>query len=447
MYSFRKYLPFYKRNLNVALPVMITQAGQVVVQLADNIMVGHVGTAQLAGVSFANAIFVIGLVTLIGFSQGLTPLVGEAFVKGDHSSVARYLKNSFTLNAGVYGLLMLILAGVGAMMPFMGQDADVLQYARLYYSINLFSLIPMMLFFTFRFFAEGVGNTKYAMWVTIASNILNIFLNWVLIFGHFGLPAMGVAGAALSTVISRLFCAVIFAAILLKAEAFRRYSREALRTPSDRGTTGVLLKLSLPIAFSSMLESMAFSLSAIMVGWMGKVQLAAHQVSMSLSQLSFLVATGIGAAATIRVSHQYGAGKRDETIMAGKAAIHMAIFYMGLCGLIFVILKDIIPGLYTNDREVVAVASRLIVVLAIYQIADAIQLASMSALRGLKDTRRPMLYAFVSYYIVAIPFGYLLGFTLGMGPEGVWCGLLLGLSVAAVLLYARFIRMSKRLFE
>ena len=447
MYSLKKYLPFYKRNLKVALPVMITQAGQVVVQLADNIMVGHVGTAELAGVSFANAIFLIGFITLIGFSQGLTPLVGESFAKGEHKKASHLLRNSLMLNLCTYSAIGLLLMAIGFFMPHMGQDPQVIPFAQPYYFITVASLIPTSLFFTSRFFAEGIGDTKHAMWITVTSNLLNIFLNWVLIFGHFGLPALGVMGAALATLIARIFCAVAFIRVIFHSGTFSSYAQMALKEKVDKQTLISIVRLSLPIAFSSMLESTAFSFAAIMVGWMGKVELAAHQIANSLGQLSFMVACGIGAAATIRVSHQFGAGKPVETLMAGKASVHMGIFYMSSCALLFILLRKFLPYIYTSDPEVIAYASRLIVVLSLYQISDAVQLTSMASLRGLKDTKRPMMYAAMSYYGIAIPAAYLLGFVFGVGPEGVWYGLLLGLTVAAVLFYTRFCRICRSYLE
>lgn len=440
MYSFRKHLPFYRRNLRVALPVMVTQAGQVAVQLADNIMVGHVGTSQLAGVSFANAIFLIGLVTLIGFAQGLTPMVGEAFAKGRREDASRYLRNSLSLNIAVYLLAGLALLSAGLCMGRMGQDAEVLEHARKYFFINVFSVIPLSVFFTSRFFAEGLGDTRYAMWITVMSNLVNVGLNWVLIFGHMGFPAMGVAGAAAATLASRTLSAAVFVCVLLYGRAFREYSRTALRMKSDAATVRSLLRISVPVAFSGMLESTAFNFAAVMVGWMGAVQLAAHQIVNSLGQLSFMIACGIGAAATIRVSHQFGAGRHEETLMAGRASVHMALLYMCTCGLVFFLFRNLLPYAYTSDPEVAGLASELIVILCLYQVFDAVQLTSMASLRGLKDTKRPMWYAAVSYYGIAIPSGYLIGFVNGAGPEGVWCGLLLGLSVAAVLLYVRFRR-------
>lgn len=424
----------------VALPVMVTQAGQVLVQIADNIMVGHVGTAQLAGVSFANALFMIVMVTMIGFSQGLTPLVGQSTGHGRSDEAAEYLRNSIVLNTIAYSIMLMVLLAVLMLMPHMGQDPEVLVHAKAYFSINMFSMIPMLLFFTSRFFAEGVGNTKYAMWITVVANMVNILLNWVLIFGHLGLPALGVRGAALSTLISRILTAAVFVTILFTAKTFSGYTSLAMKMRASRTKIREILRLSFPIALSSMLEVTAFSFAAIMVGWMGKNELAAHQVANNLGQLSFLIATGVGAAATIRVSHQYGAGRYHETLMAGLAAIHMAVLYMCTCGALFLSMRHLLPAIYTNDTEVIAIAASLITVLALYQLVDAIQLTSISALRGLKDTKVPMIYAALAYYGVAIPSGYIFGFTLGMGPSGVWYGLLAGLSVAAILYYIRFRR-------
>lgn len=441
MYSFSKYLPFYKRNLKLATPVMITQAGQVVVQLADNIMVGHVGTAELAGVSFANSIFVIGLITLLSFSQGLIPLVGHSVGSGNHEEGAKYLSNSLILNFIIYTFVGLLLLGAGGLMPFMGQETEVVFFAKEYYFINLISILPMALFFTSRFFAEGVGNTKYAMWVTIISNIVNIVLNWILIYGKLGLPALGVQGAALATLLSRIFCAIVFAVLFFVANDLKDYTLRAIHIRPDKNTFKELFNISLPIALTGTMESTAFCLFAvIMVGWIGKVELATHQIVQSLGNLSFMVATGIGAAATIRVAHQMGAGKKEEARMAGIASIHMSLAYMGGCGLLFVLLRHHLPYIFTEDPLVIEAAQKLIIALGLYQIFDAIQLTSIASLRGLKDTKIPMVIAGISYYLISVPTGYILAFPCGIGLNGVWYGLAIGLAFAAVVSFTRFIR-------
>ena len=417
--TLQEYIPFYKRNLKVAFPVMITQAGQVLVQLADNIMVGHLGAAELAGVSFANAIIMIGLVFAIGFTQGVTPVIGQHFGKGDGRAVASALCNSAVLNTVMAVVLTGIMLTVGAFMDRMGQDPEVLAHAKDYYFIIVAGFIPMIAFFNVRFFSEGIGNTRNEMWITIGTNLINIFLNWVLIYGNLGAPRLGVAGAAWATLISRVLGAI----------AFLIYRQ---------------LKMSIPVSLQNLLEVTAFSFAAIMVGWMGKYELAAHQIAQNLSSLSFMITTGIGSAATIRVSHQFGAGRRRDAFHAGVAAVHMAMAIMVFFGILFISLHRLIPYMYTDDTAVIPIAGKLIIILALYQIFDAIQLASRSSLLGLKDINIPTVFSAISYYAICLPCAYLLGFTFGLGPEGVWIGLLLGLAAAALMFCTRFVRISKR---
>jgi multidrug resistance protein, MATE family len=443
----KDYFPFYKRNLKVAFPVMITQAGQVVMQLADNVMVGHLGAAQLAGTSFANAIFIIGLVFCIGFCQGITPLVGQSFGKGDSKEVGKLLGNAIILNF----ILGVILSGImGSVLPFMGkmgQDPEVFKYAHQYYSIIVFTMFPAAIFFTTRFFSDGIGNTKNAMWITLFVNVLNIFLNWVLIYGHLGFPAYGVAGAAYSTLTTRLLATALFILLFICKKEYNQYLKIIKWPFFDWKYIKDIFKISLPISFQSLLEVTAFSFAAIMVGWMGKYELAAHQIAQSLSHLSFMIATGIGAAATIRVSHQYGGGNYVEMRMAGKASIHMSAFLMGSAGLIFIIFRHSIPPLFTPDVNATSIASSLIIVLSLFQIFDAIQLSSMSSLRGLKDTTVPLMFSAISYYCVCLPSAYVLGFICKLGPVGVWIGLMLGLIFASTLFYLRFNKLSKRIVK
>lgn len=441
----KEYLPYYKRNLKVALPVMVTQAGQVLVQLADNIMIGHLGAAQLAGISFANAILVIGLVFSIGFSQGITPIVGQAFGKGDSAFVSKAFFNSLFLNAFMLIATLAVMFLIGLNLNMFGQDAEVLFYAREYYIILVWSFIPMVIFNSIRFFSEGIGNTKYAMWITLFSNGLNIFLNWVLIYGKLGAPQMGVAGGAWATFISRIVAAVLFFILLFKVEEYNKYLKFISSKIISLKMVKEQLRLSIPISLQSTLEVTAFSLAAIMVGWLGKYELAAHQVAQSLSTFTFLIATGIGAAATIRVSHQYGSGNFHETEMAGKASVHIAVAFMSFCGILFIAFKSLLPFAFTEDPNVIPIAEDLIVILALFQIFDATQLASLSSLRGLKDIKIPLLFSLIAYYLICLPVAYLLGFKAGLGPTGVWIGLAAGLAIAAITFYLRFLSICKKM--
>lgn len=443
----KEYIPYYKRNLKVALPVMLTQAGQITVNLADNIMVGHLGTAELAGVSFANSIFILGMVFGIGFTQGLTPHVGQSFGRDNHARVGALLENSLTLNFIASILLTLLMYGMSFFMGSMGQTEDVVIQARLYYNTMLFSLLPFLMFFGLRQFSEGIGITKYAMYITLVANALNITLNWALIYGHLGFSAMGVKGAAIATLVSRILMFVSFLVFFFKHSSYNVYLKHFSRKLINRALLKDVLKTSIPLSFQNLVEITAFSLSAIMVGWSGKVSLAAHQIAMSMSSFSFMLALGVGAASTIRVSHQYGFGDFKAMRKEGFAAVHLSVALMSVSGIAYILFRNYIPVIYTEDILVREMAAKLLVIAALFQIFDAMQLSGLAALRALADVKIPLILSIVSYYLVCLPLGYLCGVVLGMGAVGVWIGLLLGLVFAALLFLWRFNIISNKIIS
>lgn len=443
----KEYIPYYKRNLKVALPVMMTQAGQITVNLADNIMVGHLGTAELAGVSFANSIIILGMVFGIGFTQGLTPHVGQSFGRGDHAKVGALLENSLTLNFLASIILTLLMYGMSFLMGNMGQTEDVVVQAKLYYNTILFSMLPFLMFFGLRQFSEGIGITKYAMYITLIANAVNITLNWALIYGHLGFNAMGVKGAAIATLVSRILMFVSFLVLFFKHSSYNIYLRHFSRKLFNSKLVKDVLKTSIPLSFQNLVEITAFSLSAIMVGWSGKVSLAAHQVAMSMSSFSFMLALGVGAASTIRVSHQYGFGDYRAMRKAGFAAVHLSVALMSISGIAYVLFRNYIPIIYTEDVLVREMAAKLLIIAAIFQIFDAMQLSGLAALRALADVKIPLILSIISYYLVCLPLGYLCGVVLEMGAVGVWIGLLLGLIFAALLFLWRFNKISNKIIS
>ena len=442
-----RYLPFYKRNLKVALPIMATQAGQVIVQLADNIMVGHVGTAQLAGVSFANSLFMLGLVFANGFTQGTTPHVGQAYGQGKFRKAGQLFQNSMILNTLMSVIVTLIMCGLGYAMNFMGQEPEVLKYAHQYYNIMLVSMIPGLIFFSIRQFSEGIGITKYAMYITLLANVLNIVLNWILIYGKLGCPAMGVQGAALATLISRVVMMVLFIILIFRIYPYKHYLKYFSRASIVRSDFVALLKTAMPQSLQALAEMMAFSMAAVMVGWLGATNLASHQIAYSLSSLTFMVALGIGSAATIRVSHLYGAGLYKEAKIAGIASIHLSVMLLSIAGLVIIVFRKYIPFLYSSDPAVIELTSKILIFVCVYQIFDAIQLASLASLRGLKDVTAPMVFSLISYFGVCIPLGYVCAFPLGLGVFGIWIGLALGLFSASILYYVRFIKLTNKIIK
>ncbi|MEF9987040.1 MAG: MATE family efflux transporter [Bacteroidales bacterium] len=443
----QNYLPFYKRNLNLALPVMITQAGQMIVQFADNIMVGHLGTEEFAGVAFANSLFTIGMIFCIGFTQGLTPYAGQSFGKGNHREVSKYFQNSFIMDIFLCLAVLVVMFSIMPFMQYMGQDPSILEYAKSYYIILVISLVPFILFFAIRNFSEGIGITKYAMYITIVSNLVNIFLNWILIFGHWGFPAMGVSGAAIATLISRVLMFISFAFIIITVNPYKQYLRLIRRPLIDIIKIKELLKTSVPISLQGLVEVTAFSLSGIMVGWFGKEALAANQIALTITTFSFMIAQGIGVAATIRVSHQFGEKRYADARKAGFAAAHLSVGFMGTAGIIYILFRHNIPYVFTSDPAVATIAASLLIISAGFQIFDAIQLSGIASLRALADVKIPLLFSIISYYLICLPLGYFCGHVLNLGPMGIWVGLMLGLIFAAILFMYRFNKITKRYIE
>ena len=441
--NIKSYIPFYKRNLSLAFPVMITQAGQMVVQFADNIMVGQLGTSQFAGVGFANALFTIGLVFCTCFTQGIIPYVGQNFGRGEHKKVSEYFTNGLLLNAIMCIVVMSIMFSVVPLMNHMGQDPRILVYAKEYYPIMVWSLAPFVMFYVIRALTEGVGNTKYTMYITVICNVLNIFLNWVLIFGHFGIEAMGVKGAAVATFISRAAMLAIGIVILLSGKLYKRYLGNIRFSALNMKQFKEVMKTSFPISFQGLIEVTTFSVAGIMAGWFGEIAMAAHQASQTIITFTFMVAQGVGVAATIRVSHQYGERRFADARKAGFAATHISIALMMLSGIAFVVFNDTIPLIFTQDSEVLEIAAKLLYVAAAFQLFDAVQLSALASLRALADVKWPLQISLFAYFAVGIPFAYIAGSHLGLGPVGVWLGLLLGLMLAAILYLYRFNKITK----
>jgi multidrug resistance protein, MATE family len=384
------------------------------------------------------------MVFCIGFTQGLTPYAGQSYGKGNHREVAKYFQNSFIMDLFLCVAILAIMFAVMPFMPYMGQDPVILEYAQSYYGYMVVSLVPFILFFAIRNFSEGIGITKYAMYITIASNLVNIFLNWILIFGHWGAPAMGVDGAAIATLISRVLMFICFAFILATINPYKKYLKLIHKPLIDTAKIKDLLKTSIPISLQGLVEVTAFSLSGIMVGWFGKEALAANQIALTITTFSFMIAQGIGVAATIRVSHQFGEKRYTDARSAGFAAAHLSVGFMGTAGILYIAFRHIIPYAFTSDPAVATIAASLMVISAGFQIFDAIQLSGIASLRALSDVKIPLIFSIISYYFVCLPLGYFCGHILNIGPIGVWVGLMLGLFFAAILFMYRFNKITKR---
>lgn len=435
--GFHDYLPYYKNNLKIAGPIMLSQLGGAATQLADNIMVGQLGTVELAAASFSNAVFGIGFLVSSGIAMAATPLIGRHFVCGDDENVSKYLQNSLVVAIATGIAVSAILGIAGTFFPFMGQEAEVIRLATPYYITLVASLLPFMCFAFFKQFLEGIGNTKIAMHITITANIINIVFNYFLIFGTCGFPKLGVLGAGIATLLSRIFMPVACFFAVKKHAGWWKFFRMFGKSRFSAKTIKELFSVGLPISAQMGIEMTTFSVSAVMVGWIGAASLAAHQIAVSISTTTFMAITGIAAATTIRVSHRLGLKDYAAMKMASNASLHLSLAINGALAIILVIFRNIFPLAFSSDPVVVDLAAQLLVVVACYQIFDSLQGVGLGILRGMTDVFAPMIAAFVSYVIIGLPLGYVLGFHAGSGAVGVWAGLSIGLAIAALFYHIR----------
>ena len=461
-YTFREIVPYYKRNLKVAFPVMLTQLGAALVGLADSIMVGHYGTADLAAVSFSNAIFFTVMVFAMGAVMGITPLVGHVHgrlekllqlsapaeeIAHKHEQVSSYLANGLIFTLLMCLASLLLLAPCIPYLDAFGQEPVVIACARPYYILIVLSIIPFLLFCFSKQFLEGLGNTTVAMVITLACNLLNILLNWVFIFGHWGFEPMGAKGAGIATLIARALMPLCFFAVIFWKADWRRYILSMRARMITRREIEHLLAIGTPIGLQSFAEAFLFTASFVIIGWISKEALAAHHIANQMCDLTFMLAQGIGAATTIRVSHQLGKGDLHAVRMASTASIHLCLLMNTIGASIMFFFRYQIPYIFTNDPEVanIAIASTLLVLGALFQYADGLQCIGAAMLRGIQDVRVPMRIALFAYIGIALPLGLYLTFPLGLGAKGMWIAFVIALAIPAVLFHIRFNRQLKRL--
>ena len=402
-------------------------------------MVGHYGTTDLAAVSFSNAIFFTVMVFAMGALMGITPLVGYATGAGESKShIAGILGNSLIFTAIVMAFALVLLAPCIPILHLFGQEPVVVDCARPYYTLIVLSIVPFLFFCMCKQFLEGVGNTTVAMVITVVCNLLNIFLNWIFIFGHWGAPAMGAAGAGLATLIARTLTAICFVVVMLVRSEWRSYLVLIKRSMLQWQQVKRLIQLGLPIGMQSFVECFLFTASFIIIGWINKESLAAHHIANQMADLTFMLALGIGAATTIRVSHQLGRGDLEAVRMASRASVHLCLLMNTIGATIMITLRNYLPYVFTDDAEVVELASTLILIAGLFQYADGLQCIGAAMLRGIQDVRVPMRIAFIAYIAVALPLGIVLTFPCGLGAKGMWLAFIVGLAIPAVLYHLRF---------
>lgn len=438
----------------MAGPIVLSQVGVALTQLVDTFMVSRLGTVELAAVSFASSVSLLGFIFVNGLLMGATPIVGQIYTSNEVGSkeekrrrIGQILQNQMLL-AVVSSLLMLgVLFVVRYLLSYMGQDVEVVECAIPYFIVLSVSILPNTLFVAGKQFLEGIGNTSVAMIITIIANLVNVLFNYFLIFGKCGFPEMGVLGAGVATLISRIVMPFMLFAVMYWYKEWWAYCQEfKLKLFSCLEVKGILV-VGFPIAAHILMEMSAFALSGIMMGWLGAAALASHQIASQMSNLLFMVVLGISAATTIRVSHQYGAKDYNAMRMAANASIHLCLCANFVMGALLIFFREDIAMLFSSDPEVIRLGSQVLIMAGIFQLSDGMQAVGAGILRGLKDVKITMYVAFLAYLVINLPLGYVMAFVVGLGAPGVWIGFIGGLSVAAILFRIRYLRDFRRIMR
>ena len=433
-----------KKTLFLSLPIVVSQLGQMLMSVVDNIMVGKVGTEALAAASIANAIFTLIMVVGFGLTMAVTPLTAIAFGAGKDEECGIILRQGILVNLFFGFLLCGVTFLFSECIQYLNQPDEIVGPASLYMKVLGFSMLPLMLFQSYRQFAEGVSFLKPAMIIMLLANIINIFANWIFIYGNLGAAPLGLTGAGIATISSRTFMAVTLMIVIIKSPKMKRFDPTLNYRKIDFPMMRRLLAIGIPAGFQYFFEVSAFAASSIMIGWMGTVALAAHQIALNLASISFMVAMGISSAGTIRVSNAVGRKDIHGTRIAGFSATFLCAGFMALAGLIFILFRFFLPTLYISEKEVIDISATLLVIVAFFQISDGTQAVGLGILRGMTDMKIPTLITLAAYWLIGLPSGYFMAFKLDMGIYGVWYGLLISLTASAFLMMLRFNSKSKK---
>ena len=448
------YTQEFRKNLSLAFPVILGLLGHTVVQLIDNIMVGQLGTAELASVSLGNSFVFIAMSLGIGFSTALTPLVAQADGRSDIKRVGELFIHGLFLCVFLGILLFLGVYSLRNQMFHMGQPQEVVFLAFPYLNWVAGSLIPLVIFQAFRQFSDGLSLTRPAMYATLFGNGINVILNYLLIFGHFGFPKLGVEGAAIGTFISRLMMLLYIMLYVRYHKQFQKYELSLNFAQIKLFLVQKILKLGLPSALQMFFEVAIFTAAIWLSGVLGKNPQAANQIALNLSSMTFMVAMGFGVAAMVRVGNQKGLKRFDALRRIAFSIFLLSTILAVIFAILFFIFHQSLPSLYLNydnpiealdNLDVATTAASLLLIAAVFQISDTIQVVTLGALRGMQDVKLPTLITFVAYWVVGFPVMYYLGLHTSYGSAGIWIGLLAGLTVSGVLLSWRFHVLSKKL--
>lgn len=455
--NLKAYTSEFGYNLKLAYPVMLGMIGHTLVGFIDNVMVGQLGTAQLAAVSLGNSFVFIAMSLGIGFSTAITPLVAEADGEGNIDKGKKAFNHGLFMCTVLGIILFIMILAIKPVMYHMNQPKEVVELAIPYLELVAFSLIPLVMFQAFKQFADGLSQTKYAMFATIVANIVNVVLNYTFIFGKFGMPQLGVVGAAIGTLASR-FVMLVFMAILLRSkQKFKPYIEDHFNFMNlKKKILKKIFNLGFPSALQMLFEVAIFTAAIWLSGILGKNPQAANQIALNLSSMTFMVAIGLSVAAMIRVGNQKGLNNFKELRRIAFSIFLLTMFIEAIFAFVFMVFHNELPKMYLDqddllnqfdNMQVIILAGKLLMVAAVFQIFDGLQVVALGALRGLQDVKIPTFITFIAYWVIGFPVCYFLGKESVYGSVGIWIGLLSGLTSSAIMLFIRFNYLTKKLIS
>ncbi len=451
---FQNYTKEFKYNFKLSVPVIMGLLGHTLVQLADNIMVGQLGTAELAAVSLGNSFVFIGMSLGIGFSTAITPLVAEADGAANKANAKGALKHGLVLCTALGLFLFCIILLCKPLMYYMKQPPEVVELALPYLDLVALSLVPLVIFQAFKQFSEGLSQTRYPMYATIVANVVNFVLNYLLIFGSFGFPKMGIVGAAIGTLVARCMMVGHIWFLLKGKTKFHDYVTGFNFRKIEKKVMNKIINLGFPSALQMFFEVAIFTAAIWLSGVLGKNAQAANQIALNLSSMTFMFGMGLGVAAMIRVGNQKGLGDFKELRRIAQSIFFLTLLLEIVFAILFLLGRNWFPSLYldldselniVDNTEVIFLAGQLMLIAAFFQISDGIQVVVLGALRGLQDVKIPTFITFIAYWLIGFPICYYLGLYTDLKSMGIWIGLLAGLTASAIMLYIRFNYLTKKL--
>lgn len=424
--------------LRIGLPIMLGQACVIILAFADNIMIGWHSVDELAASSFVNNVMNLFILTELGFAAGMTPMIGADNGTGNIKGIGITVKNGLMTNGIIGGISIILLTIIYFCLDHFGQAPELMPYIKPYFAIIGISTLFALGFNVLKQFTDGICRPMISMTLLMIGNLLNIFGNWVLIYGKLGFPEMGLTGAGISTLVSRALILLVFIVFIFKSKKMNEYGRAIKEALLSRGEMKTVFKMGYPVGIQMALESSTFTFAAVMAGWLGVIQLAAHQVVITISQLFFLMMQGLSFAVSILVSNAFGRKDLGSVREYARKGYFMTLGISATLSVLLYCFRYQAAGIFTDSPEVSAMAVSLFFLLIAYQFGDGLQLCFANVLRGIQDVRPIMYAAFVSYYLIAIPSAYVLGFKTSLGIHGIWLGFPIGLTLAGIFFYARY---------